>query len=282
MPLSPSSSAQNARETIAARLKELRRDAGLSGHGLALLLGWSESKVSRIANARTPPSDADIREWCEACGVVHLAADLVVANRQAGEMYVEWKRLHRTGMKHAQEMVLPVLDRSRQIRVYCSNVVPGMLQRREYARALMATITDFQQTPDDVEAAVESRLQRSRFLHEGNRTFALVVEETVLRYLIGGRPVMVDQLRHLLEVMSATRVSLGVIPFTARRRMWPLEAFSIFDDRQVNAELLSAAVTITTPGEITAYAKAFKVLASMAVYGPQARNLIEEAIASLG
>ncbi|MEU3571150.1 helix-turn-helix transcriptional regulator [Kitasatospora sp. NPDC036755] len=281
MPLSPSSSAQSARETIAARLKELRRDAGLSGHGLALLLGWSESKVSRIANARTPPSDADIRAWCEACGVAHLAVDLVAANRQADEMYVEWKRLHRTGMKHAQGAVLPVLDRSRQIRVYCSNVVPGMLQRREYARSLMATITDFQQTPDDVEAAVESRLQRSRFLHEGHRTFALVVEETVLRYPIGSPAAMEDQLRYLLEVMGATRVSLGVIPFAAPRRMWPLEAFSIFDDRQVNAELLSAAVTITAPGETAIYARAFKVLASMAVYGPRARRLIEEAIASL-
>ncbi|MDY0810722.1 helix-turn-helix transcriptional regulator [Kitasatospora purpeofusca] len=282
MSLSPSSSAQSARETIAARLKELRRDAGLSGHGLALLLGWSESKVSRIANARTPPSDADIREWCEACGAAQLAGDLVAANRQAGEMYVEWKRLHRTRMKHAQEVVLPVLDRSRQIRVYCSNVFPGMLQRRAYARALMATITEFQQTPDDVEAAVESRLQRTRFLHEGNRTFALVVEETVLRYPIGGPVALEDQLRYLLEVMGAPRVSFGVIPFGAPRRMWPLEAFSMFDDRQVNAELLSAAVTITAPGEVATYAKAFKVLASMAVYGPQARNLIEEAIASLG
>ncbi|RKT18528.1 helix-turn-helix protein [Streptomyces sp. 1114.5] len=282
MPLSPSSSAQSAREALATRLRELRADAGLTGHGLALVLGWSESKVSRIANAKTPPSDADIRAWCEACGAGDKAADLVAANRQADEMYIEWKRLHRTGMKHAQETVLPLVERSRQIRVYCSNVVPGMLQRREYARALMTTITEFQQTPDDVDAAVESRLQRSRYLHEGSRTFALVVEETVLRYPIGDKVAMEDQLRYLLEIMGAARVSLGVIPFGAPRLMWPLEAFSVFDDRQVNAELLSAAVTITTPGEIAVYMRAFRILASMAVYGRAAKSCIEDALTALG
>ncbi|GAA1178389.1 transcriptional regulator with XRE-family HTH domain [Kitasatospora gansuensis] len=281
MPLSPSSSAQSAREAVATRLKEVQKDADLTGHGLALRLGWSESKVSRIANARTPPSDADIRAWCDACGVPEQAADIVAANRQAGEMYVEWKRLHRSGMKHAQESVLPVIKGSRHIGVYCSNVTPGMLQRHAYAHALMSTITEFQQTPDDVDDAVESRLKRSRYLFEGTRTFAFVLEETVLRYRVGDRAAMEDQLQYLLEVIGAARVSFGIIPFGAQRKMWPLEAFSLFDDRQVNAELLSAAVTITAPGEIAAYLKAFKILSSMAVYGAQAKALIRAALSSL-
>lgn len=282
MPLSPSSSAQNARASIAGKLRELRDSAGLTGHGLALRTGFSESKVSRIANGRTPPSADDIHRWCVACGAEAQAPDLIAANLQAGEMYVEWKRLHRTGMKNAQESVLPQLAQSRQVRVYASNVVPGMIQRGEYARALMSTITDFQNTPDDVDAAVASRLQRGRYLREGNRTFALVMEEAVLRYPIGDKAAMEDQLRYLLQVMTLPRVSLGVIPFGAPRAMWPLEAFYMYDDRMADAELLTALVTITTPSEIAAYSKAFKILSSMAVYGPLARALIEEAIATLG
>ncbi|MFJ4095151.1 helix-turn-helix domain-containing protein [Kitasatospora sp. NPDC089913] len=282
MPLSPSSSAQSARETIAKRLKYLQQDAGLTGHDLALRTGFSESKVSRIAGAKTPPSADDIQRWCAACGAEGEAADLVAAGRAADEMYVQWKRLHRTGMKHAQDAILPSFENSRHIRMYCSNVMPGMVQRRQYARALMGTITAFQNTPNDVEAAVESRLQRDRYLHQGNCTFAFVLEETVLYYPLGDDEAMADQLHHLMDIMALPRVSLGVIPFRAPRTMWPLEAFYMFDDRQVDAELLTAIVRITTPGEVVAYSKAFRILSGMAVHGGKARTLIEQAIHALG
>lgn len=282
MPLSPSSSAQSARETIAKKLRALQQDAGLTGHDLALRTGFSESKVSRIARARTPPSADDIQRWCRACGTEDQAADLIAASRAADEMYVEWKRLHRTGMKHAQDAILPLFENSRQIRMYCSNVMPGITQRRAYARALMSTITAFQNTPNDVEAAVESRLNRGRYLHQGSCTYAFVLEEAVLYYPLGDDEAMADQLRHLLEVMTLPRVSLGVIPFRAARTMWPLEAFYMFDDRQVDAELLTAIIKITTPSEISAYSKAFKILSGMAVHGREARTLIEQAIHALG
>ncbi|WP_406087375.1 helix-turn-helix domain-containing protein [Kitasatospora purpeofusca] len=283
MPLSPSSSAQSARETIAKRLKALQQEAGLTGHDLALRTGFSESKVSRIAAAKTPPSADDIQRWCAACAADDgEAADLVAASRAADEMYVQWKRLHRTGMKHAQDAILPQFESSRHIRMYCSNVMPGVVQRREYARALMGTITAFQNTPNDVDAAVDSRLRRDRYLHQGNCTFAFVLEETVLYYPLGDAAAMADQLRHLLDIMALPRVSLGVIPFRAPRVMWPLEAFYMFDDRQVDAELLTAIVKITAPGEIAAYSKAFKILSGMAVHGSAARTLIEQAIRALG
>ncbi|MFG2692014.1 helix-turn-helix domain-containing protein [Kitasatospora sp. NPDC048407] len=282
MPLSPSSSAQSARETIAKRLKTLQQDARLTGHDLALRTGFSESKVSRIASAKTPPSADDIQRWCTACGAEDQVADLIAASRAADEMYVEWKRLHRTGMKHAQDAILPMFRDSRQIRAYCSNVMPGITQRRDYALALMRAITTFQNTPDDVEEAVGSRLQRGNLLYEGSCTFAFVLEEAVLYYPLGDREAMTDQLHHLLNIMSLPRVSVGVIPFQAPRAMWPLEAFYMFDDRQVDAELLTAVVKITTPSEIAAYSKAFKILSGMAVHGRDARVLMERALKALG
>lgn len=66
MSASPSSSAQAAREAIAARLGALRRDAEPTGHELALRCAWSPAKSSPIERARTPASDADIRAWCGA------------------------------------------------------------------------------------------------------------------------------------------------------------------------------------------------------------------------
>src|SRR6202046_2842896 len=86
--LSPS--AKRARRELAERLREIRRDAGLTARALSAAAGWHESKTSRIESAKQAPSDADIRSWCRICGVDDRAADLIAASRTADSLYVEW------------------------------------------------------------------------------------------------------------------------------------------------------------------------------------------------
>ncbi|MEV7782120.1 helix-turn-helix transcriptional regulator [Kitasatospora sp. NPDC088351] len=282
MPISPSSSAQAARAALADRLGELMRDAGLKGGELSALCGWHPAKTSRILNAKTPPSDSDIRAWCQACGADDQAADLIASNRAADSLYVEWRRLQRTGLRRVQESYVPLYERTRLFRVYCSNVIPGLLQTEAYATALLTNITRFHRTPNDVAKAVAARLARSHVVREGDHRFAVLVEESVLRYRIGDAEAMTGQLDHLLALMSLPRMSLGVIPFRAGRDMWTLEAFNVFDDERVSVELLTAAVTVTVPSEVAQYVRAWAELASQAVYGAAARSLITAAIDTLG
>ncbi|MFE9369261.1 helix-turn-helix domain-containing protein [Streptomyces sp. NPDC006711] len=281
MPTSSLSTAQAARAAIAAQLDGIRRDAGLTGHELAVRCGWHKSKASRIARAKTAPSDADIQAWCQACGVKNRAADLIAASRTAESMYVHWRQLHRDGMRRVHERTVPLYERTAHFRVYASNLVPGMLQTADYATGVMQSITAFQGTPDDVADAVQARLNRSRVVHEGNHRFGLLLEEAVLYYRVCDGPELAAQLRYLQEVMSQPNMSLGIIPFGARRAVWPLEAFYAFDDAQVAVETLTAEVNITAPGEIHTYLRAFAVLARSAVYGAAARDRITTALAAL-
>ncbi|GAA0286948.1 helix-turn-helix transcriptional regulator [Streptomyces polychromogenes] len=282
MPSSPSSSAQEARLAVAARLREIMLDAGLQGQELAGLCGWNGAKTSRIINAKTAPSDSDIRAWCAACGADDQATDLIAASRAVDSMYVEWRRLTRTGLRRLQESAVPLYERTRHFRAYSSRVVPGVLQTEAYATALLATVADFRRTPNDVADAVKARLARSRVIRTGNHRFAILVEESVLYYRLGSVETMAEQLVHLRTAMSLPAVSLGVIPFTAQRTMWPTETFNIFDDVQAGVELLSAQVTVTSPSEIGLYVRAFDRFKDLAVHGRQARALISRAISSLG
>jgi len=281
--VSPSSSVQRARQELADRLRDMRLDSGLSGRALSHAADWHEAKTSRIETAKQAPSDSDIRTWCDACGVPDQAADLIAASRAADSMYMEWRRLHRTGMRRLQETRGSLYERTRQFKVYMSTVVPGFLQVPGYATALMSSITAFQGTPDDVTEAVRARINRNRILSSEGRRFTMLVEESVLRYRVGDSDVMLAQLGHLLSVTALPSVKLGIIPFTAESRpMWTLEAFTIFDDARVHVELLSAQVTVTAPGEVVTYLRAFDQLAKLAVYGPGARALITGAINALG
>ncbi|MBP5906157.1 helix-turn-helix domain-containing protein [Streptomyces sp. LBUM 1478] len=263
-------------------MQHLRQDAGLTGKELSARCGWHPAKTTRIQKAEAAPSDADIRAWCSACGAEGQTEDLIATARAVDSMYVEWRRIHKNGMRKVQEDFYTLHEQAAVCRVYCSNAVPGFFQTAGFATALMQSITDFQGTPNDVADAVAARLARSRFLYEGGHRFVVLLEEWVLRSRIGDRATMVGQLRHLLDVLPLPSVSLGVIPFTASRVMWPLEAFYIFDDAHTVVETLTAEINIRQPREIADYRRAFAELVKMAVYGDRARALINSAISDLG
>ncbi|MCX4973160.1 helix-turn-helix transcriptional regulator [Streptomyces sp. NBC_00620] len=282
MPISPSSSAQAAREAVAGRLKELRADAGITGPELASRCGWSHPKTYRIEGARTPPSADDIRRWCEACGAGGQADDIIAQSRTAESMYMEWRRKVRTGLKQLQNSYVPLFKSTQMFRVYSPTMVPGLLQTEGYAVGLMSSIMRFRDIPDDVVEAVAARLERSRIIHEPGRRFVMVVEEAVLYYQLGDEDAMAAQLGHLLTAGALPQVSLGIIPSATRERpMWPHEVFHVYDESLVSVELLAARVQVTQPSEIALYVEAFEQLRGMAVYGADARALIVKAIDAL-
>jgi transcriptional regulator with XRE-family HTH domain len=277
------SAVQQARRDLGQRLREIRKDSGLTARALAVRAGWHESKCSRIEHGRTPPSDADIRAWTLHCGAEEQVADLIATARGIEGTYVEWRRMERAGLKRAQEVASPLFERTQRFRSYSSWLIPGPFQIAAYTRAVLQGTARRRGLSEDVEDAVAVRVQRQRVLYEGAHLFAVLIEEAALRKLVGSTDVMVGQLGHLITVSSLPSVSLGIIPDSADRSgMHPVEDFWIFDDVQVNVELVSAWLTITQPHELALYAQAFSTLAELAVYGAGARALITSAIASLG
>ncbi|MFF5112037.1 Scr1 family TA system antitoxin-like transcriptional regulator [Streptosporangium sp. NPDC000509] len=121
-------------------------------------------------------------------------------------------------------------------------------------------------------------MDRQRVLRQGNRKFVFIPEEAVLCYRLTSTVEHAEQLAHLMEIMKFPSVSIGVIPLTVDREyVRPIEGFVIFGDEQVSIELLSGYLKITQPKEIAMYSKEFAALASVAVYGHGARNLITAA-----
>jgi len=277
-----SSSAWQARQTLGARLGELRRDAELTARELAKRCGWHESKVSRIEHAKTAPSADDIRAWCEHCGALDQVDDLVAFLRSVEGMFIEWRRIDRTGQRHAQESVLSLVQRTRMFRAYSSWLIPGAVQTPDYTRAVLRAIAKRRELPDDAEEAAAVRADWLRLFREGDRRVDVLIEESVLRTVIGGAEVMAGQLGHLITVAALPSISLGIIPTGLDREAeWPVEDFWILDDTRVSVELVSGWLTITQAREIAMYTQVFARLADMAAAGAQARRLITAAIDAL-
>ncbi len=126
MTTSPSSSAKQAQEALGVRLRELRRDAGLTGRALAAALGWHFTRVSKLEHGVQAPTDADIRDWCHACRADDHVPDLLATLRTVESAYLEFRRQARAGMKRVLGAhTVALYDRTTLFRIYEHNVIPG-------------------------------------------------------------------------------------------------------------------------------------------------------------
>lgn len=275
-----SGTVHQAREVLGHRLRDLRRDAGLTGRQLALLAGWHSSKISKIEYGKQTPTEDDIRVWCRYCAAPQQIPDLIATVRNIEAMYIEWRRMLHVGTKRRQEASAALEAQTRLFRWYEPVLAPGILHTAEYAVAVMAKVIDFYGTLNDLEAGVAARMERQQILYRGNHRFHFILAQQALLTTVGGPEVMIGQLDRLLTGLSLPRVRLGVIPALSEYRV-PTNQFIMFDDRVVQVETVSAELTITQPREISLYAKAFQELSEQATYGQAARELITARLAEL-
>lgn len=271
-------SADQARAALGIRLRDIRRDVGLSGTELARLTGWQASKVTKIEHGRQTPSEADLRTWCEHCRALGDLPDLIAAVRSIETQFAEWRRVLRSGIRRRQEASAAVYDRARLFRIYEPQVIPGLLQTRDYAVSVLGTSISFFRVPDDAEESADARKQRQQVLTHGDRRFHMLLGEQCMHTNVGGAGVMSAQLEHLLELLRLPRMRLGVIPFDAPYRVPLNNGFWIMDDALVQFDTYTAELSLIRPDEIALYARAFERLAALAVYGAEAKVIIEAAL----
>ncbi|MFC3966015.1 helix-turn-helix domain-containing protein [Nocardia jiangsuensis] len=270
-------SPREARETLGGRLREMRRDAGLTGRRLAQLSGWHESKVSKIESGSRPPSEADLRAYVDHTGTQDQLADLIATLRGVEAAYVELRRSLATGTRRRQERSVTLARDTRLQRIYEPQIIPGIFQTPEYAEQILRRAVRFYGIPDDVDAGVSKRIERQQWLYRGDRRFHVVVSEQAVRNPVGGSGVHRGQLDRLLTVSGLPRVLLGVIP--ADRPM-PMQStnFVMFDARLVLVETPTAELSVTRPREIETYARLFAELAESSVTGDAARRLVRQVL----
>jgi transcriptional regulator with XRE-family HTH domain len=275
------SSFQRAREALGLRLRELRRDARLTGRQLAESQGWHPSKVSKIEGGKQTPSEADVEAWVRACDRSELVAELLASLRMLEEQYVEKRRMFRGGRRANQEALAEVEAQTEFTRNFESAFVPGLLQTAEYARQRLAEGLNHSGGIDDIDDAVAARMQRQQVLYRSGRRFHFVITEGVLRYLLCPPEAMAGQLDRLVSLSTIPAVRFGVIPFETQYPVAPVHGFYIYDDRVVHVENFTAVLRLTQPSEIATYTKYFVQLAEVARYGAEARAIITRVLADL-
>jgi len=272
---------QRARESLGARLRELRTEAGLSGREMSRCLDWPPSKVSKLETGKQTPVPADLDAWAQALGNAEASGELKGRLRGLETSYRSWRRQLTTGHRARQDEALVQQRAAGTIRAYESSVIPGMFQTPEYARHLLLHNADLRQTPRDTDAAVRARMKRQELLYEPNHLFRALLWEGALRVLPCPVDVMAGQLDRLSGLIGISTVTLGIVPFGVSMTVTPRHGFWIYDERLVIVETINAELWLDDTDDITLYGRVWERLDQVAVYGRSAQRLISLARSNL-
>ncbi|MET9852440.1 helix-turn-helix transcriptional regulator [Streptomyces sp. NPDC006450] len=168
---------------------------------------------------------------------------------------------------------------AKAIREYAPLLIPGLLQKEAYARAVFRA---YQPTATEaaIDALVEARLARAALLADPTTPLLwCVLDEAVLRRVIGSRSVMAEALRHLADLIRSHRIIVQVLPFSAGAHATmdgPLKLMS-FEDAPPLAYLAghTTGLLLDDPATVARHFLTYDLLTASALAPRESLALIE-------
>jgi transcriptional regulator with XRE-family HTH domain len=276
---------QRERRQLAETLRLLRAAAGLSGAELASRLGWTQSKISKIETLKQLPSEADITAWVSATNSGDEGmAELQELLRRARVEYASWRDSYRVGGADGVQVdILDMEARSARIAEFQPAWIPGLLQTPAYAREIMhlpCGPLSFGEVEDGIDRMIATRMQRQNALYDPGKQVQVVLLEQALRSRVVSVTTLAGQLDRLIGFSGLPALELGIIPFEAPVRVYPLSGFRLYDDIVI-IESIVGEQQLGEPEEVARYEHYLELLRETASTGPDAVKIIQRALASL-
>ncbi|MEO6083839.1 MAG: helix-turn-helix transcriptional regulator [Umezawaea sp.] len=201
-------------------VRDVRTQSGLSLTKLAEGLGWSSGKLSKLENGRRGADTVDLIRLVGYCHGDQAALDRVLDIAREGERGF-LIRTHLDGVPDGLRALIASERKAATITTFEPNVIPGMLQTPEYARALMMTSGD-----PAVEAGVMTRMERQELLRRPEPPeCTFFIHEAAMHGWVGGSRVMADQMLQLALWSGWGHVTIRLVPFAVGNRQSFLRSF---------------------------------------------------------
>lgn len=204
------------RRQLGRYLRDWRTQAGLTIAEAAKLMEWGASTLQRLEKGQADRiRTIDIQELCRIYGIPDSLAEGLTGLAQQAAVKSWW---HAYGdlIPENFDVYVGLEASARRLRAYQSELVLGLLQTAEYARALNH-LGYPQDSVDELDRRVALRLQRQALItrRHSPAEIDVVLHESVLHRLVGDAKVMAAQLRHLADTSTRSNVTLRILPFAA-------------------------------------------------------------------
>ncbi|MFI6761896.1 helix-turn-helix domain-containing protein [Micromonospora sp. NPDC050417] len=249
---------------LGAQLRRLREANGVTRETAGWEIRASESKISRMELGRVGFKERDVADLLTLYGVHDDDERTVLLGLARDANEPGWWHRYGDVLPQWFQSYLGLEAASALIRTYEVQFIPGLLQSRDYARAVVL-LGHRSASSEEVERRVNLRMARQQLLTrpEPPQLWA-VVDEAALRRPIGGPEVMYGQITSLIEATKLPNVRLQVMPFASGGHAAAGGAFSIlrFPDQDlpdvVYIEQLTSALYLDKRDDVDHYAAAME------------------------
>jgi transcriptional regulator with XRE-family HTH domain len=255
------------RRELGFLLRQLRTARGLSVEAVAERAMFSQTKLSRLETGRVGASPRDIRDLLLVYGITDPATrEQLMTLAREGKQRAWWQ-----GLDLPYETYIGLEAEASSMRDYNTDVVNGLLQVEEYARAIFQA----GEPPQDratIDKRLEARMKRQDLLtREGGPVFRFILDEGALHRPVGGSAVMRHQLARLIEVANFPSVTFRLIPMSIGAHPALDSTFVIldFDNASVNdvvyVEGAVGNIYLESAADLERYGKMFSRLETIAL-----------------
>lgn len=197
---------------VSSELRRIREALGMTAAEVAHILGMSASKMSRMETGRRGLHPDDVSALLGLYRVPEARReeimDLVRTQDQPG-----WWQSQGTGLPVLWKDLIDLESRASRVQNFELAFIPGLLQTRDYAAAIMSginkSLTDY-----ELQSLVGTRMARQNVLMRMDKQFLMVVDEFALHRRIGEPGLMRRQLRHLTDEAERPNLTLRVVPIS--------------------------------------------------------------------
>lgn len=274
-----------SKRLVSRRLRALRDELGRTQQEVADSMDWSVSKMIRIENSTVGVSTSDLKALMLEYGVPDDEAARLIAiakDSRREPWYAEYGDVVDPSLRR----LIAYESSATAVHQFQLEVVPGLLQTEDYARALLAAF----KAGDELEAAVAVRMQRQRrFFEDDAPALTVVLAELALMQVIGGDDVMAQQIAHLLAMAAKPEVSIAILPLSAGSHVGLEGSFTLVDldadadaDTVVYDEKREDRLMSRDNELVQEYWTRFDTLQKMAETGEGVRDLLERHLAGHG
>jgi transcriptional regulator with XRE-family HTH domain len=266
------------RRELGSLLRALRNERGLTVDQVAAELLCSPSKVSRMETGHRGATARDIRDLCRIYGVTDPAQQAHLTRLAAeGKQQGWWQSFE---LDYFATFV-GLEEAATATKNFQSTAVPGLLQIPDYARAMHKS--NVPEIPAErIDQLIQVRLTRQRSLtKDPPLQLWSIIDEAVLRRLVGGYRVMRDQVRHLANAAQRSNVTIQIIPFSvgahpAMESTFDILEFSGVTPSVVYVEGLVGHMYLERLSDLQRYEQVFDHLRQMALSPQDSIELLAE------
>ncbi|WOT36618.1 helix-turn-helix domain-containing protein [Streptomyces coeruleorubidus] len=269
------------RRQLGATMRKLRSRTGLTLEEAGRLVGVSKATVSRYETTAGPVKWIVVDALCREYGATDAERRAVVNLAKSAKEQGWWSSFA-DSIPESMNLLLTLEDEAVRENHFCCVYVPGLLQTRDYSTALQKA-NEVPLASAEVERLVDIRMKRQEILTRPKPLHLwAILDESVIRRVVGSPAVMREQLDRLLEANESPHITLQVLPFSKGAHAAALGSFVIIGGPEpaldvVYVDFHTGSLFLEKEEELERYRLAFEYLRAQALDMEASSALIHRA-----